>query len=44
MKPLSVIALGYIGDKNTLPENLAEREAYNRVRKSMDEIFLSSGF
>jgi len=43
-KPLSVIALGYLGDKNILPDNLKERESFNRVRKPLNEVVLSSGF
>ncbi|NBG65409.1 nitroreductase family protein [Acidiluteibacter ferrifornacis] len=44
MKPLSVIALGYLGDKNILPEALAEKESSKRVRKSLNEVVMIDGF
>jgi nitroreductase len=44
MKPLSVIALGYMGHKSILPDNLAEKEQYNGTRKPVSEIFLDNGF
>jgi nitroreductase len=41
-EPVSVIALGYPGDSDSLPENLREREIAVRQRKPL-ETFLFSG-
>lgn len=37
-KPVSVIALGYLGDDEALPEDLRARENAPRVRKTLKEI------
>lgn len=39
-EPVTVIALGRLGDPDTLPEKLRERESAPRVRKPLDEIVL----
>ena len=36
--PLTIIAVGYLGDVETLSEKLQQREKAPRVRKMMDEI------
>jgi len=36
--PVSIIALGYYGEAEQLPENLKERELSERVRKPLNEI------
>ncbi|MDT0157979.1 nitroreductase family protein [Microbacterium sp. ARD32] len=40
--PVSVIALGELGDVDALPEPLAQREVAPRVRRSIDETVLLS--
>jgi nitroreductase len=37
-KAISAIALGYMGDKNTLPEGIAEKETPESDRKPLSEI------
>ena len=41
---VSIIALGYQGDAELLPENLRLREAGERVRKPLSELVFSSHF
>jgi nitroreductase len=36
-EPVAMIALGYLGDPNTLPEKLRDRELSSRVRKPLTE-------
>jgi len=36
--PLTVIAIGYLGDISNLPEKLQERETAPRIRKPLEEI------
>jgi len=36
--PLTVIAIGYLGDASNLPKNLQERENAPRLRKPLEEI------
>ncbi len=43
-RPLSVIAAGYPGDPDTLPEKLRERELQPRKRKELREIIISGNF
>jgi nitroreductase len=37
-EPMTGVAIGYLGDPNTLPEKLKARELAPRTRKSMNEI------
>lgn len=37
-KAISIVALGYLGDKSTLPEALAEKESPESDRKPLEEI------
>ena len=41
---LTVIAVGYQGDPETLPENLKQRELLGRIRKELKEIVFSGKF
>ena len=41
---LTVIAVGYIGNPETLPENLKHREVQDRTRKELSEIIFSGKF
>ncbi|MEI7662182.1 MAG: nitroreductase family protein [Bacteroidota bacterium] len=41
---LTVIAIGYIGDPDTLPEKFRERELQDRTRKALSEIVFSGKF
>ncbi len=41
-RAISVVALGYVGDKNTLPEGLAEKETPESDRKPLSEIRFES--
>ena len=41
-EPLTVIALGPLGDASALPEALQEREAAPRVRRPLTESLLAS--
>ena len=43
-QPLTVIALGYIGDPSSLPGDLKERELSERTRKDFDELAFSGKF
>jgi nitroreductase len=43
-EPLSVIALGYPGDVDTLPEALREREMSQRQRKPLEEFVFSGSW
>ncbi|HNY03459.1 MAG TPA: nitroreductase family protein [Bacteroidales bacterium] len=43
-RPLSVIAAGYLGDPDTLPEKLKARELLPRTRKELNEIIISGTF
>jgi nitroreductase len=43
-QPLSVIAIGYIGDPETLPEDLKKRELAERKRKGFNEFVFSGTF
>jgi hypothetical protein len=43
-QPLTAIALGYIGDPSTLPEELKERELSLRKRKDFSELIFSGTF
>lgn len=38
-EPISVIALGYLGDKESLPDNLKEREDKEQVRHPLSKLF-----
>jgi len=42
--PLTVTAVGYIGDPGSLPENLKKRELQPRVRKELREIVFHGSF
>ncbi len=42
--PLTVTAVGYIGDAGSLPENLKKRELQPRVRKELREIVFQGSF
>jgi nitroreductase len=37
-EPMTAVAIGYLGDPNTLPEKLKARELAPRARKPMNEI------
>jgi len=41
-EPVSILVLGYHGDKETLPDALAEKESAERVRKELSEIVFES--
>ncbi len=41
-EPVSILVLGYHGDKETLPDSLAEKESAERVRKELSEIVFES--
>jgi nitroreductase len=43
-QPLTAIAAGYIGDPETLPEKLRQRELQERTRKELPEIVFSGKF
>jgi len=43
-QPLTVIAAGYLGDPDSLPENLKKRELLERKRKPLEEIVFSGKF
>ncbi len=43
-QPLTVIAAGYIGDPESLPEKLKQREHQERSRKELGEIVFSGKF
>jgi nitroreductase len=43
-EPVSVIALGYPGDVDTLPEGLREREMSQRQRKPLEEFVFSGSW
>ncbi|MDP1621372.1 MAG: nitroreductase family protein [Bacteroidales bacterium] len=43
-QPLTAIAVGYIGDPETLSEKLRQRELQERTRKNLSEIVFSSRF
>lgn len=43
-QPLTVIAAGYIGDADVLPENLKKRELAKRTRKEFNQFVFSSRF
>jgi nitroreductase len=43
-EPVSVIALGYPGDVDTLPEALRERETSQRQRKPLEEFVFSGSW
>jgi nitroreductase len=43
-EPLSVVALGYPGDVDTLPEGLREREMSQRQRKPLEEFVFSGSW
>lgn len=43
-KVITAIALGYLGDKSTLPESIAEKEIKESSRKSITEIRFSNKF
>ena len=43
-EPLAVIALGYYGDINSLPEDLQQRERAPRQRKILDELAFAEKF
>lgn len=43
-EPLTVTAVGYIGDPDSLPENLKKRELQERKRKALEEIVFSGKF
>jgi nitroreductase len=40
-EPIAVMAIGYPGDANTLPENLREREAAARTRKPLAKFVMT---
>jgi nitroreductase len=42
--PLTVIAAGYIGDPDSLPEKLKQRELMDRTRKELGEIVFTGKF
>lgn len=39
-KAITILALGYLGDKSTLPETLAEKESPESDRKPLEEIII----
>ncbi len=41
IEPVTMIAVGYLGDPDHLPENLKERELAQRQRKTLDELILA---
>jgi hypothetical protein len=43
-QPLTVIAAGYLGDPDSLPEKLKQRELQDRSRKELGEIVFSGKF
>jgi nitroreductase len=43
-QPLTAIALGYIGDSSSLPDDLKEGELAERKRKDFDELIFSGTF
>jgi hypothetical protein len=43
-EPLTVISAGYIGDPDSLPEKLKQRELQPRSRKNLNEIVFSGKF
>jgi nitroreductase len=43
-EPLTVMAVGYPGDPETLPDHLREREVAPRVRKTLDEFVFEGGW
>ncbi|MFC2101827.1 nitroreductase family protein [Bacteroidota bacterium] len=43
-KPLAVMAIGYYGDPDTLPEEMKEREIASRERKELKELVFSEKF
>ncbi len=43
-EPATVIALGYLGDPENLPDDLAERERAKRNRKPLEDIVFSGRF
>lgn len=43
-EPLTGIAIGYLGDPNRLPEDLAEREQAARSRKTLDSFVFSGSW
>lgn len=43
-KPLAMMAIGYYGDPNTLPEELKQRETAPRERKELKELVFSVKF
>lgn len=43
-EPVAMIALGYRGDADTLPEKLKERELAERSRKDLDTIVFGAGW
>jgi nitroreductase len=40
IEPVTMIAVGYLGDPELLPEPLKERELAHRQRKTLDELIL----
>jgi nitroreductase len=40
IEPVTMIAVGYLGDPEQLPEPLKERELAHRQRKTLDELIL----
>jgi len=43
-EPMTAIAIGYIGEPDSLPDNLKRRENENRSRKNLSEIVFSEKF
>lgn len=43
-QPLTIIAAGYLGDPDSLPEKLKQRELQDRSRKELGEIVFSGKF
>lgn len=43
-EPVTVIALGYVGDPESLPEDLKARELAKRTRKTIDEFTFHGNF
>ncbi len=43
-KPLAVMAIGYYGDSDALPQELKERETASRERKELKELVFSGKF
>ena len=41
-EPVAMIAVGYLGDPNTLPENLRKRELAPRTRKPLDSFVFTA--